>query len=117
MVSLLMRRSARLAIVAAISGVAACGDSLTEGTTGDANPPALDLAGVVSGVDTVLSFTADARDNLGLKTIRVAVTGGVAFTFDTTFTSAVTTITIPFALSVSRSVPAGTSRFSFPPPR
>ncbi|MGI9139502.1 MAG: YncE family protein [Gemmatimonadaceae bacterium] len=104
-----MRRSARLAIMAAMSGVAACGDSLTEGTTGDANPPALDLAGVVSGVDTVLSFAVDARDNLGLKTISVAVTGGVAFTFDTTFTSAVTTITIPFALNVSRSVPAGTS--------
>jgi hypothetical protein len=39
----------------------------------------------------------------------VSVSGGVAFSFDTTFTSAVTSTTLPFTLSVPRSVPAGTS--------
>ena len=104
-----MRSLLLLGCAASLTGALACGDSLTEGTTGDANPPALDLAGKVSGSDTVLSFSADARDNLGLKTIHVSVAGGVTFTFDTTFTSAVTTITIPFALSVPRSVPTGTT--------
>jgi hypothetical protein len=103
------RRSLALAFAAVLTGAAACGDSLTEGTTGDANPPALDLAGTVSGIDTVLAFSADARDNLGLKTIHVSVVGGLSFTFDTTFTSAVTSTNIPFTLSVPRSVPAGTS--------
>jgi hypothetical protein len=98
-----------LAFAAALAGAAACGDSLTEGTIGDSNAPALDLAGTVSGVDTVLAFSADARDNLGLKTIHVSVIGGLTFTFDTTFTSAVTSTSIPFTLSVPRSVPAGTS--------
>lgn len=104
-----MRRSLALLGAAAFAGVMSCGDSVTGGTTGDANPPALDLAGSVSGVDTVLSFSADARDNLGLKTIHVSVAGGLTFTFDTTFTSAVTSTSIPFKLSVPRSVPAGTS--------
>lgn len=103
------RRALALAFAAALAGAAACGDSLTEGTIGDSNPPALDLAGTVSGVDTVLAFSADARDNLGLKTIHVSVIGGLTFTFDTTFTSAVTSTNIPFTLSVPRSVPNGTS--------
>ena len=107
--SIRTRRSLALAFAAVLTGAAACGDSLTEGTTGDANPPALDLAGTVSGIDTVLAFSADARDNLGLKTIHVSVVGGLSFTFDTTFTSAVTSTNIPFTLSVPRSVPAGTS--------
>ena len=107
--SIRTRRSLALAFAAVLAGAAACGDSLTEGTTGDANPPALDLAGTVSGIDTVLSFAADARDNLGLKTIHVSVTGGLTFSFDTTFTSAVTSTNIPFSLSVPRSVPTGTS--------
>lgn len=107
--SIRTRRSLALAFAAVLVGASACGDSLTEGTTGDSNPPALDLAGTVSGVDTVLAFSADARDNLGLKTIHVNVIGGLTFTFDTTFTSAVTSATIPFTLSVPRSVPTGTS--------
>lgn len=104
-----MRGFLLVACFAALGGVAACGESLTEGTTGDANPPALDLAGEASGQDTVLAFSADARDNLGLKTITVSVTGGVQFTFDTTFTSAVTSMSIPFKLNVPRSVPSGTA--------
>ena len=107
--SIRMRRPLALAFAAVLAGAAACGDSLTEGTTGDSNPPALDLAGTASSVDTVLRFSADARDNLGLKTIHVTVSGGLTFTFDTTFTSAVTSTTIPFTLSVPRSVPMGTS--------
>ena len=98
-----------VACFAALAGAVACDELLTEGTTGGANPPVLDLAGEVSGVDTVLAFSADARDNLGLKTISVRVTGGVAFTFDTTFTSAVTSMSIPFKLSVAPSVPSGTA--------
>lgn len=103
-----MRRALVLACGAALAGVVACGDLLTEGT-GDANPPALDLAGTASGNDTLLTFSADARDNLGLKTIRVSATGGLTFTFDTTFTTAVTSTTILFRLSVPRSVPTGTA--------
>ncbi|CAN5719857.1 hypothetical protein BH23GEM1_BH23GEM1_04500 [soil metagenome] len=104
-----MRHARLLALTAVVIGAAACGDSLTEGTLSDANPPVLDLVGKSSDVDTVLAFSADARDNLGLKTIHVRIAGGLAFTFDTTFTSAVTSISVPFAISVPRSVPPGTT--------
>ena len=107
--SIRTRRWPALAFATAIAGAGACGDSLTEGTAGDSNPPALDLTGVASDVDTVLAFSADARDNLGLKTISVRVAGGLAFTYDTTFTSPVTVTSIPFSISVPRSVPPGTA--------
>src|SRR5688500_12942702 len=107
--SISMRRLRALALTSVIAGAAACGDSLTEGTTGDANAPVLDLAGETSANDTILAFSADARDNLGIKTVTVIVSGGVSFTFDTTFTSAVTSTNIPFSISVPRSVPAGTA--------
>ncbi len=104
-----MRRSLALLCAAAFTGIAACGDSLTEGTTADANPPALDLVAAAASADTALAFSADARDNLGLKTIHVSVSGGVTFTFDTTFTSAVKETSIPFSVGVPQSVPTGTA--------
>lgn len=109
MSSIRTRRSLALAFAAVLAGAAGCGDSLTGSTTSDANPPSLDLAGRTSSADTVLSFAADARDNLGLKTISVRVTGGVTFAFDTTFTSAVTETSIPFNIGIPRSVPTGTT--------
>ena len=107
--SIPMRRVLAAALTAALVGAVACGDSLTEGTTGDGNAPVLDLAGQTSANDTILAFSADARDNLGIKTVSVTVSGGVSFTFDTTFTTAVTSTNIPFSISVPRSVPAGTA--------
>lgn len=104
-----MRRAVLLACAAGIAAVGACGDSLTEGTLSDSNPPVLDLVGDVSEIDTILAFSADARDNLGLKTVHVSIAGGLTFTFDTTYTSAVTLTSIPFTVSVPSSVPPGTS--------
>jgi hypothetical protein len=63
----------------------------------------------VSGTaDTVISFHTGAKDNLGLKTIHVQAIGAVGFVFDTVFTSAVTSIDLPFTLYASRLVPPGT---------
>jgi YVTN family beta-propeller protein len=61
-----------------------------------------------SSADSVIAFSVIATDNIGLKSIHVDVTGGVNKTFDTTFTSAVTNITIPFSYPVAASVPRGT---------
>lgn len=105
-----LRRGLVLAAVAtSISlGVAACNDSTSIDPQRDRVPPTLTLTAVGGQADTVIAFTTDAKDNLGLKTIHVQAIGAVGFTFDTVFTSAVTNIQLPFTLFSSRSVPPGT---------
>src|SRR5712671_7942840 len=104
------RRGLALAAVAASLSlvVAACNDTTSANGTRDRTPPSLTLTPVTGTADTVISFHTDAKDNLGLKTIHVQAIGAVGFVFDTVFTSAVTTIDLPFTLFSSRSVPAGT---------
>jgi hypothetical protein len=89
-------------------GVAACNDSTSIDPQRDRVPPTLSLIARTQQADTVIAFTTDASDNLGLKTIHVQAIGAVSVIFDTTFTSAVTDIQLPFTLFASRSVPAGT---------
>ncbi len=103
-----LRRGVVAAVVAvSISlGVAACNDT-TSTANSDRTPPVLDL---VSGVttDTVIRFSVNVKDNLGIKTIHVQATGGAVLGFDTTFTSAVTNISFPFSAFSSRAVAPGT---------
>jgi hypothetical protein len=105
-----LRRGLVLAAVAAsISfGVAACNDSTSIDPQRDRIAPTLTLTAVGGQADTVIAFTTDAKDNLGLKTIHVQAVGAVGFIYDTVFTSAVTNIQLPFKLFSSRSVPPGT---------
>ena len=109
---ILMRPSRARAIAAAASMIAAgaCSDSLSSGgnTFGDKSPPAVNLSKGGPAADTVISFQVDVKDNLGIKSIKVLVSGGLTFQFDTTFTSAVTETSIPFNLSVPRSTAPGT---------
>jgi hypothetical protein len=107
------RREARAIAAAAATALVlvagACSDS-TSATNmlADKSPPSVSLSRGSSTVDTVIAFQVDAKDNLGLKTISVRVSGGTSLSFDTTFTSAHTDASIPFSISVSRSVPRGT---------
>jgi hypothetical protein len=105
-----LRHGLILALVAAsISlGVAACNDTTSTDATHDRTPPTVTLTPATGLADTVISFTTGAKDNLGLKTIHVQAVGAVGAIFDTTFTSAVTDINLPFTLFASRSVPPGT---------
>ena len=106
-------RPARALAVAAATALVlvagACADSTSIGNTlADKAPPSVSLTAGGSTVDTVISFNVEAKDNLGIKTITVNVSGGLSLAFDTTFTSANTDANIPFTVSVSRSVPRGT---------
>jgi len=105
-----LRRSLSVAAVAAyISlGVAACNDTTSIDPQRDRIPPTVTLTANNGSADTVIAFSTHAKDNLGLKTIHVQAIGAVGFIYDTTFTSAVTDIQIPFNLFASRAVPAGT---------
>jgi len=89
-------------------GIAACNDSTSIDPQRDRVPPTLALTPITGRADTVIAFSTQAKDNLGLKTIHVQAIGAVGFVFDTVFTSAVTDIQLPFTLFASRSVPAGT---------
>lgn len=97
------------AVAASISlAVAACNDNTSIDPQRDRTPPTLDLTAIGGRADTVIAFTTQAKDNLGLKTIHVQAIGAVGFVYDTVFTSAVTDIQLPFTLFSSRSVPPGT---------
>jgi hypothetical protein len=105
-----LRRGLLLAVVAtSISlGVAACNDTTSIDPQRDRVPPDIALAPVAGQPDTVIAFTTQATDNLGLKTIHVQAIGAASGIFDTTFTSAVTDIQLNFKLFSSRATPAGT---------
>ncbi|HET7583733.1 MAG TPA: hypothetical protein VFK13_02440 [Gemmatimonadaceae bacterium] len=101
-----------LAAAALFSGAAllaaACTDSTASQIGADRSTPFVSVAANDAPNDTTLSFTVHAGDNLGLKRVLVTVTGGVVSVFDTTMTSAVTALDLPFDLTVPSSVAPGT---------
>lgn len=104
---------ARAAVVAACVAVAACGDTTANDALADKAAPSVDLIGptaseLASLPDSTLSFDVRVRDNLGIKSVNVVLSGGHVAAFDTTFTSAVTDVTLPLSFITSRSVPPGT---------
>ncbi len=102
-------RALAIAAATALLVAGACSESTsTSSTLADKSPPSVSLSTGRSAVDTIISFQVDAKDNLGLKTISVKLSGGLTFSFDSTFTSAHTDASIPFAVSVPRSIPRGT---------
>jgi len=105
-----LRRGLAAATVAAwVSlGVAACTSSESLDPQRDKVPPTLTLTALGGRPDTVIAFSTEAKDNLGLKTIHVQAIGAVGFVYDTVFTSAVTDIQLPFTLFANRTVPPGT---------
>jgi hypothetical protein len=109
LVSGLRRGYVLVAAAASISlGVAACNDATSADGSRDRIPPTISLTANASQSDTVISFTTQAKDNIGLKTIHIQAIGAVGFVYDTIFTSAVTDIQLPFTLFSTRSVPPGT---------
>jgi YVTN family beta-propeller protein len=105
----LCRSVVMAAVAASVSlAVAACNDTTLTDATKDRTPPTISLTPVTGQADTVIAFTAQAKDNIGLRTVHVQAIGAVGIVFDTTFTSAVTDISFPFRLFASRAVPPGT---------
>jgi hypothetical protein len=97
-----------LAVVAILG---ACGEgSGSTCATCDTGRPVVTLTQTGAPTDSSVTFDTHATDNLGLLAIHVRITApGIAGGFDTTFNSAVTSVDIPYSLSVPSTVPAGTS--------
>jgi hypothetical protein len=115
MLTRIMRQHARALGVAATvmfaAGACSSDSSTATNTLADKSAPTVNVSAASSSVDTVVAFQVDAKDNLGLKKITVTVSGALSLNFDTTFTSAHTDASIPFTVSVPRSIPRGTPVF------
>jgi hypothetical protein len=99
-----------VAAVAIVLVAAGCNEAaLSPGVQQDFVPPTVSIT---TGADTVdisqgLNFTVTAGDNLGLKNLSVNLEGGVIATVDSTFTSAVTSISVPFDVTFPAGSVAG----------
>lgn len=105
-------RAGRIAGLAAAVLVAACvqGDGAGGGVLADSTPPVVSITAATPTSDSVVAFSVLATDNLGLLTVRVSVSGpGISGAFDTTFNSAVTSVTLPYTVPVPSTVPPGTT--------
>ncbi len=95
--------------LAAVVILASCGEGTSPGSDGvDRTAPRVVLLSLPGAPDSILSFSVDVSDNLGIKSIHVALSGGLHQVFDTTFTSAQTHVILPFSIVVPKSVPFGT---------
>ncbi|HEX2723787.1 MAG TPA: hypothetical protein VHM24_12800 [Gemmatimonadaceae bacterium] len=105
-----MRRAGlATALAIALTAAMACSDATGVGNnSADKSPPTVHLSKGGTAPDTVIAFQVEVKDNLGIKTINVNVSGGLTMSFDTTFTSANTNAIVPFSISVPRSIPRGT---------
>src|SRR5438876_387284 len=76
----LRRGLAVAAVAASVSlGVAACNDTTSIDPQRDRIPPTISLTPIAGRPDTVIAFSTEAKDNLGLKTIHVQAIGAVGF--------------------------------------
>ena len=103
---------ARFASIAAPLAVAlmvgACdGDELVDPPFKDAVKPRVSLAKGNFTTDTILPLSLNAQDNIGLKRIRVTLSGGLAATFDTTFNTSVQAFDLGLNFKVPTSAPLG----------
>jgi len=103
-VALLLASGSALGLLGACSG-----DEVIDPPFRDAINPRVQIAKGNEVADTLLAFTVNATDNIGLKRVRVLLQGGVTATFDTVFTSAVTSLTIPITIKVPSSAPIGST--------
>ena len=96
--------------LAVVAIVGACGDgSGSTCATCDTGRPVVTVSETAT-TDSSISLTTHASDNLGLLTVHTRVSAaGISGGFDTTFTSAVTSVDIPSTIQIPASVPTGTT--------
>lgn len=91
--------------------VAACTEQQFQpGFQLDESPPTVTIqktAGDSLDVAQGVNFAVSATDNLGLKSLSIALTGGLARTIDSVFTTAVTDLTLPVSIVLPTNTTAG----------
>jgi hypothetical protein len=100
----------RVLLVAAVGALVACdGDELIEPPFADTVKPHVSMSRGNNPPDSLLIFAVTARDDIGLKAIRIRMAGGVTAQVDTTFTSAVREFTYSVSARVPASAPLGST--------
>jgi hypothetical protein len=88
------------ALVAAVALGACSGDEVIDPPFADTVKPRVTIAKGNAVADTLLSVTINATDNIGLKRVRLLLSGGLTATYDTTMISAVTSLTLAVNVKV-----------------
>ena len=97
-----------LVVVGAVVALGACnGDEVIDPPFADSVKPRVTLAKGVNQTDTSLVMSVNATDNIGLKTIRVFISGGVNAAYDTTFTTSIQAANLGLTVLVPASAPLG----------
>ena len=100
----MLKLTFRGALAAAALVAVACSDASTGpgGDLSDRKAPTVKLAKGGTTLDTLVAFQVEVKDDLGIKSIKVNVSGGASLSYDTTFTTASTNAVVPFSVSVPR---------------
>lgn len=100
-----LARHARIAatLVVALMAGACDGDELVDPPFRDEIKPRVTLAKGNYTADSLLPLSLNAQDNIGLKTVRVTLSGGLAASYDTTFNTSIQALD----LGLNFRVPAG----------
>jgi hypothetical protein len=97
-----------IALVATAVTLGACtGDEVIDPPFADTAPPRVTIAKGNAVDDTLLSVNISASDNIGLKRVRIFLSGGMTGVYDTTMTSAVTTLAYTLTTKVPSNAPIG----------
>lgn len=103
----------RLRVIAALGALtvlgACSGDEVIDPPFRDSVKPSISLAKSNTAVDTLLAMGVNAADNIGIKTVRVLLSGGVTSQYDTTMTSSVQSLTLPLNFKVPTSARLGST--------
>jgi hypothetical protein len=99
-----------LVVLGAVLALGACnGDEVIDPPFRDAVKPHVSLAKSTNQLDTALVMSVSATDNVGLKTIRVLISGGVSALYDTTFTSSIQAANLALTVRVPSSATIGST--------
>ncbi len=99
-----------MAGAALIAGIPGCsGNEVIDPPFADGVKPRISLVKSTNNADTLLSMGVNASDNLGIKTVRVLLSGGVTSQYDTTMTSSVQALSIALNFRVPASARLGST--------
>lgn len=103
-----LRRAALAALAA--GALAACdGDEVIDPPFRDTVKPRVSITKGQNVADSLLQFSITAKDDIGLKAIRVSLSGGFTASIDTTFSSALQEFTYNVTARVPASAPLGST--------
>ncbi|MBC8090316.1 MAG: hypothetical protein H7Z40_23900 [Phycisphaerae bacterium] len=99
-----------IAVLSSVAGLGACsGDAADPSLVPDSAKPRITLVKGNTTTDTILPVTLSARDDIGIRNVRVLLVGGVTATYDTTLTSASTALDLGVLFRVPASAPLGST--------